>query len=173
MIRLALISLLALTQPALAQQNDPMRDAARANVLGLTYWCAEVMFRRASAAQAFPAAGFTYRVVDRGVNQSGIRRGQSHYFDAPANTAHAEVDATNRPAGLCRVYTRLLNQPEVEATVGSTLRQYYPTVEQRGPGSWSVRSGGSLPLLIDIYTIGNNNRYESPGTVQVSMTYPG
>lgn len=173
MIRLALISLLALAQPVLAQQGVTMRQAAQGNVTGLTYWCIEVMFRRAQAAQAFPAAGFTYRKVDRGVNQYGVHRGSGHYFDAPANTAHAEVDDTSRPAGYCSVYTSHLTQAEVAATVGRTLFQYYPTTEQFSPTSWSVSLNGGLPLIIQLSTIQNNHRYETPGTVQISMSYPG
>lgn len=172
MIRLALISLLALTQPVLAQQTVTLRDAAQANVSGLTYWCVEVMFRRAQAALAFPNAGFTYRAVIRGVNEYGVDRGIGHYFDAPAETAHAQVDDPNRPAGLCSVYTTQLNQSEVAAIVGRTLRQYYPAARQSGAASWSITANGGLPLLIDISTI-QNSRYETPGTVQVTMSYPG
>lgn len=173
MIRWALISLLTLAQPVLAQQGVTLRDAAQANVTGLTYWCVEVMFRRAQAAQAFPAAGFTYRKVDRGVNEYGIHRGSSHYFDAPANTAHAEVDDTSRPAGLCTVYTTHLNQADMAAIVGRTLYQYFPTTEQFSPTSWHISLDGGLPLIIELSTIQNNHRYETPGTVRVSMTYPG
>ncbi|MEM8802040.1 MAG: hypothetical protein AAGF55_05865 [Pseudomonadota bacterium] len=173
MMRLAFIALLIVSQPLLAQQNATLRDAARGNVLGLTYWCVEVMLNRVIAAQVFPGAGFTYRAADRGVNEYGINRGTGHYFDAPAKTAHARVDDPNRPSGFCSVYTAHLNQAEVEATVAETLRQYFQTAQQRSAASWSVRSANGLPLLIDISTIGNNHRYEAPGTVQVTMVYPG
>lgn len=173
MIRAAVISIVLLATPASAQQTITMKDAAMGNVSLLSRICMSVMFRQAQNGAAFVNAGYTYRSVDRGVNQYGIHRGVGHYFDAPADTAHAQVDDPNRPAGICSVYTKVLNEGEFTSVVASAIQQFYPTAQRRGPNQWSISQSGGLPLILSISTIGNNHRYEAPGTVQLSMSYPG
>ena len=172
---LAFVALLAIISaaPTTAQQTITIRDAAFANVSSLTRICVDVMLRRAQNGVAFTSAGYTYRAEDRGVNQYGVHRGTGHYFDAPAGTAQAEVDAADRPAGICSVYTAHLSQAEVAAVVAAALRNFYPFAQQRDAANWRLSQNGQLPLLLSISTVGNNNRYQAPGTVRVSMSYPG
>lgn len=173
MIRAVLISLVLLAAPASAQQTITLKDAAMGNVSLLSRICMSVMFRQAQNGAAFVNAGYTYRSVDRGVNQYGVHRGVAHYFDAPADTAQAEVDDPNRPAGICMVYSKQLNEGEFTSVVASAINQFYPTAQRRGPNQWSISLNGGLPLILSISTIGNNNQYQAPGTVQLSMSYPG
>jgi len=36
-----------------------------------------------------------------------------------------------------------------------------------------IREGDALPLIVQTDTIGTNHRYEAPGTVRVTMSFPG
>ena len=147
--------------------------AVRANTSLATALCLDVMIARVLPQPAFEQAGFTYRKDIRPVNSFGVQPSPGHYFDAPTDTAKAQVDAPDRIAGICTVFTKHLNQPDLNKVVSDTILRRFPNVQSRGPGQWSIATQGGLPLLIGTQTIGTNNRFETPGTVSVSMSYPG
>lgn len=155
---------------ALAQTFD---EAVRANLSLATTLCLQTMIQRIPPTTAFVGAGFVYRNVDRGVNDYGVALGLDHYFDAPADTARAEVDEPNGTAGLCQVYSTHLTEGELAAIVGGTLAAFYPATQMRSPTEWSIPTPSGLPLIVTTETIGSNNRYEAPGTVRATMVYPG
>jgi hypothetical protein len=157
-------------QGAHAQTFD---EAVRANLSLATTLCLQTMIQRVPPAAAFGGAGFVYRGVDRGVNSFGVALGLDHYFDAPADTARAEVDEPNGTAGLCQVYSTHLAEAELAAIVGGALAALYPATQMRSPTEWSIPTPSGLPLIVTTETIGTNNRYEAPGTVRATMVYPG
>ena len=164
----ALFALLApLSAPA-----QTLQEAAAANLGLATDLCLQVMIQGADPNAAFTGAGFVYRRVERGVNQFGIDRGAAHYFDAPAETAKGEVDRPTGRAGICFASTGVLEEPSARAIVSASILRAYPGAEQRGAQEWFIRLG-SLPLIVTIGTTGANNQYERPGTVRVTMSYPG
>lgn len=134
--------------------------------------CAQVMLRHSPTSTTFKNAGFTYRAIDRGTNDYGIALGLDHFFDAPGGTVKASVTEPDQIAGLCRVLTTQMAENEAIALVGSLLSQRYPMTQEYGRGEWSIPNGGSQ-LIVTIRTIGTNHRYEAPGTIEISMTYPG
>lgn len=166
-----MVLLVALT--AAAARSQTFQDAVRANFVLATDLCLNVMIQLTLPATAFSTAGFTYKSVDRGVNQYGIHRGYDHYFDAPADTARAEVDDPNRIAGLCYAFTAHLSLPEASQLVAGLITQRYPTVDSSRPNQWVIRAG-QLPLIVNISQGSNTAQLASgPGAVSVSMTYPG
>jgi hypothetical protein len=168
MIRPAI--LLAVT--ATAAQAQTFEDAVRANTQLATGLCLQVMIQRAAPRQVFSAAGFTYRAEDRGVNDHGAALGLDHYFDAPAGTAKAETDDPDG-AGLCMVMTPHLSEPALAQIVAGELFRLHPGTQARGAAEWSVPTSSGLQLIVTTDTIGTNHRYEDPGTVRVSMVFPG
>jgi hypothetical protein len=160
----------ALSLPAAAQTFE---EAVRINTAAMIGLCLQVMIDRAPPSTALSGAGLTYRAEDRGVNDFGVHRGTGHYFDAPADTAKIEVDAPDRIAGICQVYTRHMDQNELSQIVSNRLFQTYPGTRVRDQNQWVVERPGALPLIVTTRTIGDNHRYETPGTVQVTMSYPG
>ncbi len=161
---------LAGTLPASAQTFD---QAVRSNIALAISLCVDVMFGAATPAAAFVNAGFAYRGIDRGVNSYGIARGTGHYFDAPANTTKAQVLDPNQHPGLCSVFTTHMGEAEVATLIRQVLFIKNPGTQVRGPTEWFMQQGSGLPLIVTVNTIGTNNRYEAPGTVQVSMVFPG
>lgn len=169
-IPLALAALSALSVPAQAQTFE---EAVQSNTrLGVAL-CLQVMIDRTLPRNAFGAAGFTYRADARGVNSYGIDQGFGHYFDAPADTAKAEVNNPDRTAGICTVYTKHLPEPVLASLVGNEIFQRYPSAQTRSATQWSIPTASGLPLIVNTGTIGTRHRYEDPGTVTVSMSYPG
>lgn len=171
MNRLTLIACL-ITAP-LAAQGQSFEDAVRANVALATTLCAKAMMQGASPSTVFGNAGFVYRGVDRGVNEYGISRGTGHYFDAPAQTAKAEVMNPDGHPALCTVSTTHMTQSELSSLVASVLHRDFSGVEPQGADQWFIRNHTGLPLIISTSTIGTNHRYEAPGTVTVGMSFPG
>lgn len=159
-----------LSTPPVAGQS--FEDAVRANTALAVATCLDVMIARSLPRDAFIRAGFTYRSIHRGVNEYNVDRGFSHYFDAPVETAKAEVNAPDSIAGICTVYTAHLTEPELNALVASTLAQRQPGTQSRGPGSWAIPTASGLPLIVGTRTI-TRHRYEPAGTVSVGMSYPG
>ncbi|WP_187430272.1 hypothetical protein ROLI_007830 [Roseobacter fucihabitans] len=166
-IPLALVALSTL--PAKGQSFD---DAVRANTQLATALCLQVMIDRTIAQTTFGASGFAYRAIDRGTNEHGIALGLDHFFDAPADTVKAEVDFPDRNAGICMVYTTHLAEPAFADIVAATIFQRFPGAQVRGPTEWFISTPSGLPLIVSTSTI-NRHRYEAPGTVMVSMGYPG
>ncbi|MGI3169172.1 hypothetical protein ACRARG_08480 [Pseudooceanicola sp. C21-150M6] len=162
--------LLALALPAHAQN---LREAALNNVAVATRICADVSLRQLAPRPAFTSAGFTYRAENRGVNKYGVNLGYGHYFDAPADTAKAQVAEPDRYAGTCYVYTKHASQGEVEALVMDVLRSAYPNARIERSNSGTILYNLSpLPLIVSVSTI-SRNRYETDGTISVSMSFPG
>lgn len=161
---------LAGVAPAGAQS---LSEAARANVALATSLCADAMLAGMSADMLFRNAGFVYRAVDRGVNSYGVALGLDHYFDAPANTAKAEVGAPRGHPQICMVTSGHMTEIDLGSIVAGVLFQKYPGTIPSGVNTWSVRAGNALPLIVSVDTIGTNHRYEAPGTVRVSMSFPG
>ena len=168
MFRASLLVLLA-ALPAHGQSFD---EAVRANVALATRTCITAMFSRTPPEALFLQAGFTYRGVDRGVNDFGVRLGTSHYFDAPADTAKAEVPNIGAPAGLCTVTTTHMLEVPFAALVAQTVLSQDPRAQTTGLHQWTLRQGNGLPLIVSVSTI-TRHRYEAPGTVEVSMSFPG
>ncbi len=164
------LTALLLGAPAQAQSSD---EAVRANVWLATSLCADAMIGGAPPSSLFGPAGFVYRGVDRGVNDFGIARGTGHYFDAPVGTAKAEVLDPNGRTGLCYVSTTHLAEAEFASLVAGAVFQKYPNTRTSSPTQWSIPTASGLSLIVSVTTIGNNNRYEAPGTVRVSMSFPG
>lgn len=169
MIRSLLISLL-LAAPVAAQTVE---EAARSNVALGTGLCVDAMLNGSAASTVFGTAGFVYRGVDRGTNSYGVALGVDHYFDAPADTAKVKVmELTNHP-GLCQVYTTHLDETEMARVVSGVLYQKHPGTTAKGFSEWIVRQGENLPLIVTVSSIGTSHRYETPGTVTVTMGFPG
>ena len=147
-------------------------EAVRANTQLATNLCIQVMIQRTAPRDAFEGAGFGYRSIDRGVNDYGVALGFDHYFEAPASTAKAEVDDPGA-AGLCMVMTTHLAEADLAQIVAAELFRDYPGAEVRSETEWSVATPSGLPLIVSTDTIGTNHRYEEPGTVRVTMSYPG
>ena len=170
----AILTTLAIASQAAAQNIAPSFEVAvQTNFALATDLCMQTMLSGAPPSGIFTAAGFIYRAADRGVNQFGVDLGSGHYFDAPAETAKAEVINPNTHPGLCTATTRHLDQAAAAQLIGAMILQRFPTTDASQPNQWIVRGQGPLPLIISIGTIGTNHRYEQPGTVQVSMTFPG
>ncbi len=170
-LTVGMIILVVLSAAAVRAQT--FQDAVRANFVLATDLCLSVMIQRTLPATAFGTAGFTYQTVDRGVNQYGIHRGYDHYFDAPAETARAEVDDPNRIAGLCYAFTAHLSLPEASQLVAGLITQRYPSVDSSRPNQWVIRAG-ELPLIVNISQGSNTAQLAAgPNAVSVSMTYPG
>lgn len=158
---------------ASAQTAPSFDEAVRANVALATSLCARTMIEGTRPSTVFGNAGFVYRGVDRGVNNFGITLNPSHYFDAPAETAKAEVMNPNAHAGLCTVYTTHMTQADLNSLVAAVLFRDFRGVQPQADGQWIIQTQGGLPLIVSTNTIGTNNRYETPGTVSVGMTFPG
>lgn len=171
MRRAALIVTLSLILPA-ALAAQTVLEAAAANVGLATQLCLRHMLERTAPASLFTQAGFVYRQTDRGTNRHGIHRGYGHYFDAPAQTAKIEVPRADQFAGLCTVTSSQMSEPQLASIVGGVVLRSYPNVEVRSPTEWIVRVGTNLPLIVSTTTI-QRHRYEAPGTVSVSMVFPG
>ncbi len=165
-------ALLGATFAAYKAHAQTFDEAVRSNFALATERCLEVMIQRKLPATAFGQAGFVYRGENRGVNEFGIHRGVGHYFDAPADTAHAEVDDPNRVAGICTIYSKHLSPADASALVSALLFAQYPNTKVGGGADWSVPTASGLPLLVGVRTV-TRHRYETPGTVSVSMGYPG
>mgnify|MGYP006879680505 CR=1 FL=1 len=131
------------------------------------------MLNGTSANAIFGNSGFVYRGVDRGVNSYGVTLGRAHYFDAPADTVKTQVANPNGHPGICSVYTPHLPEAELSGIVANLLFRKFPRLESRGTNQWVIRQGTHLPLIVSIRTISSDHRYEAPGTVQVSMSFPG
>lgn len=162
-----------LTLIATLPRAQTFDEAARMNFALATDRCLDVMIARNLPNASFSQAGFAYRGVDRGINSYGVHRGVDHFFDAPAETARATVDAPDRIAGICSVLTTHMPETAAAAIVQQTILRQFPNAQINSPTQWSVRRADGLPLIISTRTIGTNHRYEKPGTVQVSMSYPG
>jgi hypothetical protein len=130
------------------------------------------MIQRTTPRDAFGNSGFVYRAIDRGVNDYGIALGLDHYFDAPASTAKAEVDDPGR-AGLCMVFSTHLSEVDLGQIVASEVFRLYPGTRPRTEFGWSIPTPSGLPLIVNTDTIGTGHRYEEPGTVRGTMSFPG
>lgn len=169
MIRAIAMSFL-LAVPAAAQTFE---EAVRINTSVAISTCLSVMIDRAVPDTAFGAAGFSYRAIDRGVNDYNVALGLDHYFDAPAETVKAEVDRPDGVAGICMVLTTHLDQADLNEIVAATMFQDHPGAQVRDENQWSINTPSGLPLIVSTRTITDNHRYEPPGTVTVSMSFPG
>ena len=168
MIRAAAL-LLALAAPATAQTFP---EAVRLNAALATSLCLDAMLTGSAPAPLFTSAGFTYRAIDRGVNSNGVKLGLDHYFDAPADTAKAEVVNPNTHPGLCQVLTTHMTEAEFSQVVAGVIFRKHPGATVRSAREWYVTVGGGLPLIVTVSTI-TRHKYETPGTVIVSMSFPG
>ena len=159
------------SSPVTGQSFD---EAVHSNTWLATDLCLQVMLDRVSPRAVFGAAGFVLRSEHRGVNEYGVDRGFSHYFDAPADTVKAEVPDLDQMSGLCSVTTTHLVEPLFAQVIQQAVLNRYPQAEIRDANQIVLRRfPGDLPLIISIRTIGTNHRYEIPGTVEVSMSFPG
>ncbi|MGS4945047.1 hypothetical protein ACVDG3_06170 [Meridianimarinicoccus sp. RP-17] len=172
-MRVAWLTLVAALASAPMASSQSFEDAVRANVALAVTLCTNGMMSGSSASSLFGSSGFAYRAIDRGTNDHGVALGVDHFFDAPAETAKAEVMAADGPMGLCKVLTRHLGEDAVRQIVSNALWPEYAGAELRGPNEWIVRGAAELPLIITLRTIADNHRYEAPGTVEVSMAFPG
>lgn len=171
MILVALLMTFGVSAPATSQTFD---DAVRANVALSTQLCLSIMIDRVSPRAAFAERGFTYREEDRGTNDFGVDLGSGHYFDAPASTAHVEVPDPDAFQGICTVYTVHLDEAALRDVVSAAVFPMFPGARvNTGPDfSLSIDTASGLPLILQTRTI-DRSRYEEPGTVGLSMSYPG
>lgn len=169
-VGLCLLFVLLVATKAVHAQS--LEEAVRANVALATRTCVTAMFSGTPPEMLFTPAGFTYRAVDRGTNDYGVDLGTGHYFDAPADTAKAEVPNIGGPAGLCKVTTTHMKEVPFAALVAAVIFERYPGAQTSGLHQWTVRQGQRLPLIVAVRTV-DRHRYEAPGTVEVSMGFPG
>jgi hypothetical protein len=148
-------------------------EAVRTNIWLATQACLDTMISREAANVVFGSADFTYRAFDRGVNEFGIDRGRAHYFEAPAETARAQVDTPDGIAGICHVFSVHLSEAELAAVMRAVVFQSHPGARVREPNQLLIDTPSGLPLIVTTRTVGTNNRYETPGTTTVAMGYPG
>lgn len=166
----AIVIALISAQLAAAQSFE---EAVRANAALALRLCTQAMIDGTSSAAVFAPAGFAYRSIDRGVNSYGIALGLDHYWDAPADTVKVSVANPDGHPGLCQVLTTHLTQPALDALLRETLFQTHPGARMGSENSIMIDTPSGLPLIITTRTITNNHRYEPPGTVEVTMGYPG
>lgn len=171
-LALGVALLLTLLVAAVTARAQSFEDAVRANIALATRTCVTAMFAGTPAETLFVPAGFAYRGVDRGTNDYGVDLGTGHYFDAPAGTAKVEVPAIGQHPGLCTVTTTHLQETPFAALIAAVLLDQYPGMQTTGRHQWTIRQGNGLPLIVSVNTI-DRHRYEAPGTVQVSMSFPG
>jgi hypothetical protein len=168
---LAAALLIAAPNLSLAQTFD---EAVRTNVAIATRLCLSVMIDRAGPRDVFEAAAFVYREEDRGTNDFGVDLGSGHYFDAPADTVHVEVPDPDAYAGICTLYTMHLDEAALIDVVSEALFPMFPAAQVRTEPNFSlmIETASGLPLILQTFTV-ERHRYEAPGTVQLSMSYPG
>jgi hypothetical protein len=71
------------------------------------------------------------------------------------------------------VFSTHLSEVDLGQIVASEVFRLYPGTRPRTEFGWSIPTPSGRPLIVNTDTIGTGHRYEEPGTVRVTMSFPG